>query len=84
MDQHQLIILVAVVVIALIVIAALAYTTSRKRRSVKLKEHFGPEYDRVLKQEGDTRKAEGVLEFREKRREKFKIRPLSAADRSSF
>jgi len=25
-----------------------------------------------------------VLEFREKRREKFKIRPLSAADRSSF
>ena len=45
---------------------------------------FGPEYDRVLRQEGDPRKAEGVLEFREKRREKFKIRALSAADRSSF
>ena len=38
----------------------------------------------MLKQEGDRRKAEGVLEFREKRREKFKIRPLSDADRSSF
>ncbi|HLZ40392.1 MAG TPA: hypothetical protein VKQ11_05490 [Candidatus Sulfotelmatobacter sp.] len=84
MDQHQLIILVTFVVIALIVIAAIAYVTSRKRRSLKLKEHFGPEYDRVLQQEGDPRKAEGVLEFREKRREKFKIRSLSAADRSSF
>ena len=56
----------------------------RKRRSENLRKHFGPEYDRVLKQEGDPRKAEGVLEFREKRREKFKIRPLSAADKSSF
>src|SRR5579859_1882347 len=84
MDQHQLIILVTFVVIALIVIAAIAYVTSRKRRSLKLKEHFGPEYDRVLQQEGDPRKAEGVLEFREKRREKFKIRPLAEADRDHF
>jgi hypothetical protein len=37
-----------------------------------------------VKQEGDPRKAEGVLEFREKRRQKFKIRPLSTPDRSSF
>jgi hypothetical protein len=50
----------------------------------KLRERFGPEYDRVVKQQGDPRKAEGVLEFREKRREKFTIRPLAAADRSSF
>ena len=84
MDQHQIAVLIVAVVIALIIIAAIAYVTSRKRRSTKLREHFGPEYDRVLKQEGDTRKAEGVLEFREKRREKFKIRSLSAADRSSF
>jgi len=53
-------------------------------RSQKLRERFGPEYDRVVKQEGDPRKAEGVLEFLEKRRAKFKIRPLSAADRSGF
>src|SRR5260370_3333246 len=56
----------------------------RKRRSQNLRERFGPEYDRVVKQQGDPRKAEGVLEFREKRREKFTIRPLAAADRSSF
>jgi FtsZ-interacting cell division protein ZipA len=84
MDQHQVVILVAVIIIALIVIAAIAYSTSRRRRSVKLKERFGPEYDRVLKQEGDPRKAEGVLEFRQKRREKFKVRPLTATDKASF
>jgi len=84
MDQHQVVIAGAVIVIALIVVAAIAFATSRKRRSMRLKQRFGPEYDRVLKQEGDPRKAEGVLEFRQKRREKFKIRPLTAADRSDF
>src|SRR5579871_6383011 len=84
MDQHQVVIAVAVIVIVLIVVAAIAFATSRKRRSMRLKQRFGPEYDRVLKQEGDPRKAEGVLEFRQKRREKFKVRPLSATDRSSF
>ncbi len=82
MNQNQ--ILVLVVVIAVIAIAALAFVVLRKRRSENLRKRFGPEYDRVLQQEGDTRKAEGVLEFREKRREKFKIRPLPEADASSF
>jgi FtsZ-interacting cell division protein ZipA len=84
MDQNRIAILVAVIVIAVIVVAAIGFISSRKRRSRKLREHFGPEYERVLKQEGDQRRAEGVLEFREKRREKFKIRPISAADRQSF
>lgn len=83
MNQTQIIVVIAVV-IALVVVAAVAFAISRKRRSVKLKERFGPEYDRVVQQEGDTRKAEGVLAFREKRREKFQIRSLSATDRSNF
>lgn len=84
MDQNKLLVIIALLVVAVIAVAVIAFVTSRKRRSMKLREHFGPEYDRVLRQEGDPRKAEGVLEFREKRREKFKIRPLSAADRASF
>jgi len=82
MDQHQM--LVVLLVIAVIVVAIIALLAVRKQRSAKLRERFGPEYDRVVRQEGDARKAEGVLEFREKRREKFKIRPLSAADKSSY
>jgi hypothetical protein len=84
MDQHQVMIVVVVIVVALIVIAAIAFASSRKRRSVRLRERFGPEYDRVLQKEGDPRKAEGVLEFRQKRREKFQIRPLSGPDKTSF
>jgi len=84
MDQNRMMVLIAIVVIAVIVLAAIAFVASRKRRSTKLKERFGPEYDRVLRQEGDARKAEGVLEFRQQRREKFKIRPLTAADKSGF
>jgi len=84
MDHNQVVILIAAVVIVLIVIGAVAFVTSRKRRSQKLRQRFGPEYDRVLRQEGDPRKAEGVLEFRQKRREKFAIRPLSEADKSSY
>lgn len=80
-QSHILLVILAVVVIAIIIVAALAI---RKRRSQKLRQRFGPEYDRVVRQEGDVRKAEGVLQFREKRREKFKIRPLSSTDRSSF
>lgn len=84
MDQNRMVVVTAVIVIAVIVAAVIAFFTSRKRRSQKLRAQFGPEYDRVMRQEGDSRKAEGVLEFRQKRREKFNIRPLSAADRSSF
>lgn len=82
MNQHQ--VLIVVIVVAVIAVIAIALVVMRKRRSVQLRERFGPEYDRVVRQEGDPRKAEGVLEFREKRREKFKVRPLSAADKSSF
>jgi len=82
MNQNQILILV--VVIAVIAVAAIAFVTARKRRSAKLRERFGPEYDRVLQKEGDARKAEGVLEFREKRREKFTLHPLSEVDKSSF
>ena len=82
MDRNQL--MIVVVVTAFLVIAVTAYLAMRKRRSLRLRERFGPEYDRVVRHEGDVRKGEGVLEFREKRRERFELRTLSPVDRSSF
>lgn len=84
MDQNQTAIVIGILVILIVVIAVIAYVYSRKRRSLQIRQRFGPEYDRVVQQEGDPRKAEGVLEFRQRRREKYKIHPLSANDRSSF
>src|SRR5215831_18189647 len=84
MDPNRTAIVIGILVILIVVIAVIAYVYSRRRRRLQIREKFGPEYDRVVKEEGDPRKAEGVLEFRQKRREKYKIHPLSAADRSSF
>jgi hypothetical protein len=82
MTQQQLIIMLAIVIVAVVAVAG--FLLMRKRRSQALRERFGPEYDRVLKQEGDVRRGEEVLAFRTKRREKFKIKPLSQSDQSNF
>jgi FtsZ-interacting cell division protein ZipA len=83
MDQRQMAILIAAVVVV-VAVAVIAFFLMRKRRSQQLRERFGPEYDRVLKKEGEVRRAENVLDIREKRREKFEIRSLSAAARTDF
>jgi FtsZ-interacting cell division protein ZipA len=83
MDQRTMV----VVVVAIVAIAALAivgWLYSRQRRSTRLRQRFGPEYDRVVRQEGDQRKAEGLLEFRAKRRERLPIRPLEGTQRDAF
>lgn len=81
MDQ-KILLPIIIVIVAIILIAA--FLIMRKRRSEQLKQHFGPEYDRVLQQHGDARHAEAVLADREKRVEKFTIRPLSSADRERY
>jgi hypothetical protein len=83
MNQHQLTIIVAVIV-AVSVIAVISFFLARKRRSQNLRKRFGPEYDRVLKKEGEVRRAEGVLEMRARHREKFELRPLTGATRDQF
>jgi hypothetical protein len=82
MDQHQLTIIAAVVVV-LAVIAIAGFLLLRKRRSKALRARFGPEYDRVVRKEGNGR-GEEVLQFRAKRIERLEIVPLSAHNRSGF
>jgi hypothetical protein len=69
-------------VLVLFVIAALLIL--HKRKSDHLRQRFGPEYDRVVKQHGETRRAEAVLAEREKRIEKFSIHALLAGDRKRY
>jgi hypothetical protein len=83
MDQHQLTIIVAVIAV-LVVIAAVGFLLWRKRRSQFLRARFGPEYDRVVKKEGNVGRGEDVLQFLAKRREKLDIVPLSARKRTEF
>ena len=83
MDQHQISIAVAVVVVVAVVAVA-AFLITRKRRTQALRERFGPEYDRVVRQEGNASRGEEVLEFRAKRHDKFNIEPLSASAQTQF
>jgi len=82
MDQRMVIAIV--IAVSLIVILIVAVTLVRKRRSRYLKEHFGPEYDRAIRERGNRAKAEIELLNREKRVHSFTIKPLLPAARDRF
>jgi hypothetical protein len=68
------------IVIAILVVAAIAiaaWSISRRKRSERLKQHFGPEYERTVGELGDDRAAEAELLQREKKRKKLDIVELS-------
>jgi len=68
-------ILIAVVVI--VVLGIIGWSLSRRRRSARLREHFGPEYDRTVGELGEQRAAEAELAAREKKRKKLDIVDLT-------
>jgi hypothetical protein len=82
MDQSTLLIIVAVV--AVVVIALIVWGAMRKRRTDRLRDQFGDEYDRTVEQRGKKAEAEAALEERAERVEKLNIRPLSPEERDSF
>jgi hypothetical protein len=72
--------------VAIVIIAALAWLYVRKRRSTTagLRQKFGPEYDRALRESGSERKAEAKLTDRQERIDKLNIRELDPAERERF
>src|SRR5438094_2676857 len=69
---------------ALVVVGVVAWAMYRKQRTGRLRESFGPEYDRTVQAAGDRREAESELEARQKRREELTIRPLDPAARLRY
>lgn len=67
-----------------VVLAIAAWLVFRNRRTAKLREHFGDEYDRTVDQAGGRAKAEAALKDREERVSKLDIRPLTEQQRSDF
>jgi hypothetical protein len=75
---------VVVLVLALVVLAggALLWTKlARQRRSLRLREEFGPEYERTVLASGGARQGQRELEQRQKHVAALSIRPLSASER---
>ena len=80
--DNPLVLVLAVALVAVIAVAVWLYT--QKRRTEQLRTSFGPEYDRAVREQHDTGKAEQVLEERKERVERLHIRPLSEQDRERF
>jgi hypothetical protein len=77
--------LIIIIVLALIIIVAfVAPGMARRRRSERLQQHFGPEYDHTVKETGDEEKAQEILDERQKHVEALDIRPLSVQERERF
>ena len=74
---------IAIVVIIVVVIAALAVGVMQMRRR-RLRQQFGPEYDRVVSETGNRRKAEAELSARQRRVAKLDIRPLNSEESARF
>jgi len=76
--------LLVAILIVLALLVVLALFASRRRRSRKLREQFGPEYDRTVAEAGDRKEAESRLQERTARRQRLDIVPLDAADRDRY
>ena len=77
--------IVAIAIAAIAILAALGWLVYTRKRSERLRDHFGTEYvRRVTELEGDQRRAEVELTEREARVQKLKHRPLSSSERSRF
>ena len=71
-------------VVFLIVGGLLVMAVTRFQRSQRLKERFGPEYERTVNESGDKRTAESELEARLAHVESLDIRPLTAEEVNRF
>lgn len=72
------------IVAAVVVVAIAAVLLLQQRQRAGLRERFGPEYDRVVEEADDRRRAERELADRADRRDKLDIRPLSADQRAEY
>lgn len=74
------------VIAAVVVVAAVAvWAVGNSLRSRRLRQRFGPEYDRTVERtEGGRRQAESDLGKRVSRRQQLELRPLSPAEREEY
>ena len=74
---------IAIVVVIVVVIALVAVVAMEMRRR-RLRQQFGPEYDRLATELGSRRKAEAELSARQRRVAKLDIRPLTGEENARY
>ncbi len=76
-------ILIAIGIVVVVGILA-AIAVQRQRRTTMLRQRFGPEYERTMRERDDQRAAEADLRERQKQRDQLDIKPLAEPTRSRF
>lgn len=76
--------IIAVVLVVVVIGAILAPFFARRRRSERLHDQFGPEYDHTVKAMGGKKKAHAELDERKKHVGALDIHPLSTIDRGRY
>jgi hypothetical protein len=84
MNSATTVIVIIIAVIVILAIGAAIYRLTQKRRTDRLHERFGPEYDRAVERADDRRGAESELIEREKRHKEFELRTLDAGQQRQF
>lgn len=67
-----------------ILVVLIVVTTIRSRRSDRLREGFGPEYERTITRAGDREAGEAELRARQARHDELELRPLAPLARKGF
>jgi len=66
------------------VVGVVVWQVGVRRRTQKLQQRFGPEYERAVEGADSRREAEAELRERERRRGELEVRPLSSAARERY
>jgi hypothetical protein len=74
MSTGTTVIIIIAIIVVVAIVAGVLYDTRRRR----LRQRFGPEYDRLVEQGASRRQAQAELAARERRVRDLDIRPLSA------
>jgi len=71
-------------VLVAVAVVVVAFVLSQKRRTDELRGKFGPEYERLVHEHGDPRRAESELTKRTERVKQLHIKALSPEHRDRF
>lgn len=77
-------VLIVIIIIAALVVAGITWLFLNRRRTARLREDFGTEYEHVVIERGDAKTAEKELRARKERVEDYDLRDLTDRDRAAF
>jgi type II secretory pathway pseudopilin PulG len=84
MSNITLIIVIVVAVAIIVALVVAGYQMARRKQTERLRQQYGPEYDRAIDQADSQRAAESELRDRAKRHDELELRTLDSNERADF